>query len=255
MHLRGGQAPGSTEFFSLECWHGQSNSRGIYVHNGAMLYVTRHSKARKATNEEFQVAPYLSGRDSVALARYLTYIRPFANMIYRSCYQTDCDRSLLFSPTEDPSKPWKASSLTSALKNLSNDVAGLEFGIQVYRQLSITITARHISQLNKPFNRYDDKTEEASPEVSFAWQSGHRPIQRGTTYGIDAAYPDSLQPALLRVYRCASSEWQHFLDQVVNSRVPATSQEVNAHDSPWCGKMRGRIRVEPELTTQQYATW
>jgi hypothetical protein len=47
--------------------------------------------------------------------------------------------------------------------------------------------------------------------VVFAWQSGHGLSQRGTTYGIDGAFPDSLQPALLRIYEWASNEWHKFL--------------------------------------------
>jgi hypothetical protein len=42
-------------------------------------------------------------------------------------------------------------------------------------------------------------------------QSGHRPIQRGTNYGIDGAFPDSLQPSLLRAYEWASREWHRYL--------------------------------------------
>jgi len=71
--------------------------------------------------------------------------------------------------------------------------------------MSIAVTERHIKSLSKSFNRYDDKSPRADIEVAFAWQSGHRPMQRGTSYSIDAAYPDSLQPALLRVYNRAST--------------------------------------------------
>jgi hypothetical protein len=60
--------------------------------------------------------------------------------------------------------------------------------------------------MSQPFNRYDDTTSEADSGVAFAWQSGHRPIQRGTSYGLDGAFPDSLQPALLRVYKWVSEE-------------------------------------------------
>ncbi|PVH91702.1 hypothetical protein DM02DRAFT_663702 [Periconia macrospinosa] len=56
-----------------------------------------------------------------------------------------------------------------------------------------------------------DRSTEADINVVFAWQSGHRPLQRGTTYGIDGAFPDSLQPALLRIYEWASNEWHKFL--------------------------------------------
>jgi hypothetical protein len=77
-------------------------------------------------------------------------------------------------------------------------------GIKLYRQLSIAITEKHIKHLSTPFNLYDDQNAAADLDVVFAWQSGHRPIQRGTNYGIDGAFPDSLQPSLLRVYEWAS---------------------------------------------------
>jgi hypothetical protein len=50
MYLRGRQAPRVTEFFSMLCWNGASSSRGLYLYRGSMLYITRHSKARKTTN-------------------------------------------------------------------------------------------------------------------------------------------------------------------------------------------------------------
>lgn len=212
MYLRGGQAPRITELFSMLCWNGASSSRGLYVHDGSMLYITRHSKARKSTNQEFQVARYLPVKDSVALATYLIYIRPLADMMHRSCFGTRRDRKYLFSSVEDPDKHWRPSRLTAVLRKLTKDVAGVELGVQVYRQLSIAITERHLAHICKPFNRFDDKTANADLDVALAWQSGHRPMQRGTSYGIDAAYPDSLQPALLRVYRWTSDIWHRFLD-------------------------------------------
>ncbi|KAH7369685.1 hypothetical protein BKA65DRAFT_470943 [Rhexocercosporidium sp. MPI-PUGE-AT-0058] len=68
-------------------------------------------------------------------------------------------------------------------------------------------------EVNKSFNRFDDKTAEADINVVFAWQSGHRPIQRATTYGLDGAFPTQLQPALLRFYEWASARWHEFLHQ------------------------------------------
>lgn len=211
MFLRGGQAPRSTELFSLECWNGPSTSRGVYVHAGAMMYVTRHAKARRSTNQEFQVARYLPQADSELLLQYLAYVRPFAEMLRRICYRQEEGRRLLFSSPESPAQPWTAEVLTRALKKLTRRVCAVAFGVQIYRQLSIAVTEKHVKHLRRPFNRYDDKTQKAEREVAFAWQSGHRPLRRGTTYGIDGAYPDSLQPALLIVYHWVSQEWHCFL--------------------------------------------
>ncbi|KAK5109834.1 hypothetical protein LTR85_002039 [Meristemomyces frigidus] len=212
LYLQGGQAPRSTELFSIECENGPSTSRGIYVHAGAVVCVTRHHKARRWTNQEFQVARYLPKVASKLVATYLVYIRPFAAMLYRVCHGGFQDaRRLLFSSPDQPDRPWTAAHLSKALKSRTEQMCGSPFGMQIYRQLSIAVTERHVKHISQPFNRYDDKSAAADIEAVFAWQSGHRPIQRGTSYGIDAAFPDSLQPALLRVYRWASQEWQRFL--------------------------------------------
>jgi hypothetical protein len=104
MYLRGRQALRITEFFSILCWNGASSSRGLYVHEGSMMYITRHSKARRSTNLEFQVARYLLIKDSIALAAYLIYIRPLTDMIHRACFDTNTDRKYLFSSAVDPEK-------------------------------------------------------------------------------------------------------------------------------------------------------
>ena len=44
--LRAGQYPRISELSSLECHNGPSTTRGVYVHDGHVVYITRHSKAR-----------------------------------------------------------------------------------------------------------------------------------------------------------------------------------------------------------------
>lgn len=212
MYILGGQGPRSPELFSLEHQNGESTSRGVCVHDGSLVYIIRHAKARKATNNEFQVARYLGSKESRLLATYLIYVRPFTDMLCRVCLRHENGRRRLFASPNSPDTPWKVQMLTNALKALTKSVCGLSFGVQIYRQLSIAVTEKHVKQVSKPFNRYDDKTVAADIEVAYSWQSGHRPIQRGATYGIDGAFPDSLQPALLRVYRWASEEWQIFMN-------------------------------------------
>lgn len=53
LFLRAGQGPRTSELSSLECYNGPGPSRGVYVHDGLVVYATRHSKARQATNQEF----------------------------------------------------------------------------------------------------------------------------------------------------------------------------------------------------------
>lgn len=210
--LRGGQASRSTELFSLEHRNGASTLRGLCIHNGSVVSITRHAKARHATNREFQVARYLPREESVLLATYLAYVRPFTDMLCRVCLGHERERNFFFSLPDGQGRPWKSLRLTKALKELSNETCGVSFGLQVYRQLSIAVAEKHARHVAKPFNRYDDKGPDAVADVAFVWQSGDRPLQQSATYGIDAAYPDSLQPGLLHLYQWASAEWHRFLN-------------------------------------------
>ncbi|KAM0724082.1 hypothetical protein Q7P37_000262 [Cladosporium fusiforme] len=139
-------------------------------------------RGQKGDKPRFQVARYLPKSDSLDLATYLVYVRPLTEMTYRSSFGTDIERKLLFSSLQEPEKLWRADRLTSALKKLTMDVPGLEIGVRVYRQLSIAVTERHLTHISSPFNRYDDKSSNAKIEVAFAWQSGHRILQRGISY-------------------------------------------------------------------------
>lgn len=121
-------------------------------------------------------------------------------MLNRECFGSKTARPLFFSSSNDPERPWKVEVSTKALKKLSTAVCGTHFGVQVYRQLSIAVTEKYVKHISRPFDRNDDKSADAAIDVAYAWQSGHRPVQRSTTYGIDSTFPDSLQPELLEIY-------------------------------------------------------
>jgi Orsellinic acid/F9775 biosynthesis cluster protein D len=211
VHLTAGQASRGSELLCIEHRNGPSTLRGVCVHAGKIMIVCRHNKSRRATNNEFQVARYLPAGVGSIVYRYLVFIRPFVAMLCRECRGWDVDTSLLFASHARPSELWKTGHLSKALQQQTMSVAGISMGVQVYRQLSIAITAKHIKQICETFNRYDDESKDADVGVAFAWQSGHRPLARATVYGLDGAFPDSLQPELLRIYEWVSYEWHRFL--------------------------------------------
>jgi hypothetical protein len=98
----GGQALRATEILSLEYCNGHSTERGIYMHNGFMIYVIRHHKAKKSTNHEFIVARFLPGKVGKLLYYYLVYIRLFAVMLQREISRQKCASSLLFCSPQAP---------------------------------------------------------------------------------------------------------------------------------------------------------
>ncbi|KAM0539907.1 hypothetical protein ACHAO7_011711 [Fusarium culmorum] len=97
------------------------------------------------------------------------------------------------------------------MKDATKQVWNQPVNSQLFRQLCIGITEKHVREVYEPFNRFDDTGAAADRNVVFAWQSGHRPLQRGTTYGLDGAFPTKLQPQLLHLYEWASTRWHEFL--------------------------------------------
>ncbi|KAM6506734.1 hypothetical protein FALCPG4_018851 [Fusarium falciforme] len=217
MFCAGGQLPRCTELLSLLCSNGELHPRGIYVYDRSMIYITRHHKAKRATNREFVVARFLPAQLGHILYKYLVYIRPFIDMLHRErglglSGEAAVESPLLF--REDivtPSRHWQTGRLTAILKGATSTVWGIPVNSRQFRQISIGITEKHVREVFQPFNRFDDKSASASRNVVFAWQSGHRPLQRGTTYGLDGAFPTKLQPQLLELYRWAASRWHEFL--------------------------------------------
>ena len=213
LHTACGQSPRASELLGLECTNGSSTVRGICAWNGFLIYVIRHHKAKRSTNREFNVVRFLPVQLGHSMYKYLVYIRPFLDMLHRerTSSHTVQTSTLLFHAGNAFNKPWPSSRLTAILKKATGEVWGHSVTSQLFRQLSIGITEKHVKEIHKPFNRFDDKGPEADLNVVFAWQSGHRPLQRGTTYGLDGAFPNQMQPALLRAYEWASTRWHEFL--------------------------------------------
>jgi hypothetical protein len=226
VYLTAGQAPRGSELFSVEHRNGPSTLRGVCVHDGKVAIITRHHKARRATNNEFEVARYLSAEAGAIVYRYMVYIRPVVSVLYRVCRDVACDPSLLFASHAQPNKAWETDRLSKALQRWTADTIGVSIGVRLYRQLSIAITEKHIRQISRPFDRFDDKRSTADIEHAFAWQSGHRPVERGNTYGLDGAFPNKLQPQLLRIYIWVSWLWHQFLQLDGAAGERQTEREV-----------------------------
>lgn len=242
-----GQLPRASELLSLECTNGSATLRGIYAWDGYLIYVIRHHKAKRITNREFVVARFLPVQLGQSMYKYLVYIRPFLDMLQRERALSGLAQpsTLLFRAGNTLGKPWPSTRFTALLKRATNEVWGQPVNLQLFRQLSIGITEKHVREVRKPFNQFDDKGLEADLNVVFAWQSGHRPLQRGTTYGLDGAFPNRMQPALLRAYEWASTRWHEFLhlpSRVMPDPTAAIAERGLRSLSP-------QLREPPQSTT------
>ncbi|KAK4118290.1 hypothetical protein N657DRAFT_685319 [Parathielavia appendiculata] len=170
-------------------------------------------KAKRSTNGEFYIARFLPVQPGHLLFKYLVYIRPVVDMLMReqSPDLRACSTDLFRAQVSDDSKPWATERLTNVIKRFTARARGKGIRLQILRQLSVGISEKHVREVVKPFNRFDDRTDAADRNVAFAWQTGHRPLQRARSYGLDGAFPVLLQPQLLERYEWVSSRWHEFL--------------------------------------------
>ncbi|KAL7917309.1 hypothetical protein ACQKWADRAFT_325926 [Trichoderma austrokoningii] len=209
-YTSGGQTPRLRELQWLLCENTAWASRGVY-----------HHKAKRMTNKEFYVFRFLPLRLGLVVIKYLAFIHPVAEVLRRELHEYMQIRELwqpthlLFGKNENP---WTTSRCTSILQAAAYNVWKQKITSQMYRQIAIGITEKHVREVYTPFNQYDDKSPTADKNVIFAMQSGHKVIQRNTTYGLDGAYPHRLQPSLLRAYEWASTRWHEFIHQASKMR-------------------------------------
>jgi len=58
--------------------------------------------------------------------------------------------------------------MSEATNKLTGEICGVQFGVQVYRQLSVAVTEKHVKSISPSFNRHDDKSVNADLDVVFA---------------------------------------------------------------------------------------
>jgi hypothetical protein len=63
---------------------------------------------------------------------------------------------LLFSSPTSPNEPLKTYTLTKTLARQTTSTLGFPLSVKTYRQILIAVTEKHIQQIAKPFNHYND---------------------------------------------------------------------------------------------------
>ncbi|KAF5261492.1 hypothetical protein FOXYS1_7818, partial [Fusarium oxysporum] len=211
--MTGGGQPRGPDLLHILLRNCGTAERGLYVYNGFVIYLTRSHKAKRSTNREFVVARFLPIQVGHIVYKYLVYIRPFVDMLAREQYPyiRECSWYMFRYRFEPDSSPWATERLTGIVKCYTGKTWGQSVTLRLLRQLCIGIAEKHVREVIRPFNRFDDRTDAADRGVASAWQSGHRPLQRARTYGLDGAFPTKLQPQLLELYEWVSVRWHEFL--------------------------------------------
>ncbi|MBE3049180.1 hypothetical protein IMZ48_43120 [Candidatus Bathyarchaeota archaeon] len=88
----------------------------------------------------------------------------------------ECSPYFFRSGVEPDSTPWATGRLTRSIKRFTGKVWGHPVTLQLMRQLCVGIAEKHVREVSRPFNRFDDRSGDAERGVVWAWQTGHRPL-------------------------------------------------------------------------------
>jgi hypothetical protein len=138
--------------------------------------------------------------------------------------------------------------------------------LALYRQASIAIAKRYITELMKRINFYEP-SRATDPRNLLAIGARHHTRTLLTAYAIDSAYPTRLQPELVELYHRLSTLWQESNEQYyrdhchlwVKSNLPTNNvQTPEPASSPRKGSpnplKRGREIEEPPRYTSPQPT-
>ena len=125
------------------------------------------------------------------------------------------DRGYIFCSDERPNQCWTGVQLSEILQEESLKRLRVKINLWAWRHIIIGITKAHLEEI-APFFSRDEKVckERLDKNIYysiFPWQAGYQPRINLSVYGLDAAFPGRVQPALLRFYRRISRIWHCWL--------------------------------------------
>ena len=122
----------------------------------------------------------------------------------------------------------------------------VELNMWLYRHLAIAITKRYLRDISGFFGEAEKEWEVrlkmAKEQNIYAWQAGHLHNTNATVYGLDAAYPSSLQPELLREFRAISTKWHTWLGFQKHVILQSPSHKSRPHENDQQTPTRKRER-------------
>jgi len=218
MYLTGGQPARGTELGSIKFRNTSLSNRNIFIYRGMVCYTTEYIKPRSTTALSFYVVRYLPKNVGEMVLIYLAFIRPFGIFLYNQINDKGdsiSDGDYLFNDDGKADECWGGKELGKILVKASERKMDGRLNLWCYRHVVLAITKRHVKEISIYFGEDDEKEKERYMMGKmfdiYAWQAGHSSQTNISTYGLDTAYPNKLQPGLLDEYRQASLCWQEWL--------------------------------------------
>jgi hypothetical protein len=200
IRFRAGLPGRGTEVTSIRYLNSKLSIRNVFFYDGQMIIVISYNKAGALNNYAFYIVRYVPTDLSLSLLKYLAIVRPVWEFIAREM-QTVCHDSKEFFFLDPSGKRKHVSSeqASSILRSRTQDLV-TPWTLSLNRQVALAIAKRYLAKLVEKANFYYPSSA-ADPIRMFVAGAGHHPRMLLTTYAIDRALPERLQPELLEMYR------------------------------------------------------
>ncbi|EXM13432.1 hypothetical protein FOTG_18113 [Fusarium oxysporum f. sp. vasinfectum 25433] len=209
IHFRAGLPGRGTEVTSIRYLNSKLSIRNVFFYDGQMIIIISYNKARASNNYAFYIVRYVPTDLSLSLLKYLAIVRPVWEFIAREMQTVRHDsKEFFFLDPSGKRKHLSSEQASSILRSRTQDLV-TPWTLSLYRQASLAIAKRYLTELVDKANFYYPSSA-ADPIRMFAAGAGHHPRMLLTTYAIDRALPERLQPELLEMYRRLSNTWQEW---------------------------------------------
>ncbi|KAH7231095.1 hypothetical protein BKA59DRAFT_497663 [Fusarium tricinctum] len=209
IHFRAGLPGRGTEVTSIRYLNSKLSKRNVFFYDGQMIIVISYNKARASNNYAFYIIRYVPADLSLSLLKYLAIVRPVWEFLAREMQTLRHDsKEFFFLDPIGKRKHLSSEQASSILRSRTQDL-NTPWTLSLYRQAALAIAKRYLAKLVDKANFYYPSSA-GDPIRMFAAGAGHHPRMLLTTYAINRALPERLQPELLEMYRRLSNIWQEW---------------------------------------------
>jgi hypothetical protein len=207
IHLTAGLPGRGSEICSIRLHNTALAIRHIFIRGGQILVIISYNKARTSNNYAFYIVRYLPLPLGLSVFKYIVYVRPFLDFLANQLHLPQYQHNEFFFPDPNHKKQHLSSEQASKiLRSLTQDLT-TPWNLSLYRQASLAIAKRYISDLLKKHDFYNN-TEASNPIQVLAAGVGHHPRTLVGSYAVEKVLPARLQPELLDMYYRLSTLWQ-----------------------------------------------
>jgi hypothetical protein len=147
-HLLSGQPARATELLCLRYRNTVFHSRNIFVHDGALMTVTRYSKTQWSSGRSSYIPRFLPRIVAKVFVAYVTQILPvrqyLASLMGANDQQTPADWVDTHLFCDPKGKPWDDSVLSSAMESETKAFGLPSITVRPYRHMAIAIDRKYL---------------------------------------------------------------------------------------------------------------